>query len=115
MKVIAVILCVYLSALLVQPVLFPLHREKEKVAGCCAGKDKRHQNCPTQNKGCCDDNQCNPFFSQCPLCAANAITVAPAIIFQNRNSYYTPQDFFSKDEHVAGQYLADLLRPPRLV
>ena len=116
MRLIASILCLYLFGLCVQPALFPLHTNKDKVMSCCK-KDtgKSHKGCSGKGDGCCGDNQCNPFFSQCPICAANAVTVKGYLVAPNDLAFYTDPVFFSKDNNLIGKYNADILHPPQIV
>jgi len=115
MRAIATILCLYLFGLHIQPVLFPLHSKGETMA-CCKTKDKKQQ------KGCkdcgnedCNDNQCNPFFSQCPVCAANAVPVKKCMLNTSQPLFFTSAKFFSKDDAIISQYPADILHPPQFV
>jgi hypothetical protein len=115
MKAIASILLVYLLGLFVQPLLFPLPNKEKKEMSCCANKNKAHKACSESNDGCCDNNQCNPFYSQCPLCVANATTVNKYHLPQPKPEFYTLPDFFQKNTQFISHYQADILHPPQEV
>jgi hypothetical protein len=112
MRAIAAILCFYLFGLCVQPALLPLHDKQEKKMSCCM-KGKQAKNCRSSKDGCCDDNQCNPFFSQCPLCAANAVAPPVAYSYESAPEFYAPLKYFLKNDHVISHYQADILHPPQ--
>jgi hypothetical protein len=115
MKAIASILCLYLFGLFVQPVFFPLHTPKAKVMNCCKNnKTNTHKGCSDNEDGC-GNNQCNPFASQCPICAANALVVAHYVLPQSGSVFFTSPDFFLKNHQAISQYCADILHPPRVV
>jgi len=97
-----------------QPALFPIKVKEEKVKSCCIKKDKKAPK-ECSEDGCCDKSMCNPFFTLCPLCAANGITVKKIVVSYNQSAYFIRQIFFSKDSHLIGQYEADILRPPQIV
>jgi len=113
MKFTASILFIYLVGLFLQPLLLPLPNKEKKEMSCCA-KNKAHKNC-SKNKGCCDNNQCNPFYSQCPLCAANATTVKKYTLPPSRPEFYTKQSFQLINTNLISHYQADILRPPQSV
>lgn len=115
MRALATILCLYLFGLCIQPSLFPLRTVTAKDMSCCAKKDKAHKDCPSKNNGCCGGDQCNPFFSSCPICAANALTVKKYTVPQNRPLFYTRREYFSKNDQLISQYQADILHPPQAV
>ena len=83
---------------------------------CCAkGKKGSHKGCTEKKDGCCDDRQCNPFFSQCPICAANAVVVKKYILPHDKPVLFTNPEFFLKNDQVISHYQADILRPPQFV
>jgi len=111
----AAILFLYLLGLIVQPLAWPLHPKAEKVPACCAAKHKGgHRGC-TNDKGCCADGNCNPFFTQCPVCAATAVqTTIPAIPARCLVPEGS-QKFIIRNDHFFSSYTADILRPPQSV
>jgi hypothetical protein len=116
MKITASILFLYLLGLFIQPSLFPLPDKEKKAMACCSkDKTKTHKNCPNSSDGCCDNNQCNPFFSQCPLCIANATTVKKYMLPQPKPDFFARPEFFSKNSSLISHYQADILRPPQQV
>ena len=120
MKGIAAILCVYLLGLFVQPALFPIHHKEVKEMACCAkkhGKSKMPNGCPSHKSknDCCDDGKCNPFFSQCPVCAVVAVSTAD-IEMPAKPAYSFQKDSFSLyRQHMGGEYHAEMLRPPQMI
>lgn len=119
MRFTSAILCIYLVGLFLQPALFTLHTNS--AMSCCSKEktNKAKHSCCTKNndKGDCGDNgQCNPFFSQCPICAATGIPTAkfeftPKTPFE----YIAKQKFFSFDQNAVIGFHQDLLRPPAFV
>ncbi len=117
MKVIATILFVYLSALLVQPFVFPLSEKKEKHS-CCAMKLKEGQKdkgCGSEKDGCCKDGQCNPFYSQCPMCAVTGVVVAKFTIPERPLFYELCQEYFMFSDRIESNFQADITHPPQVV
>lgn len=117
MRIIATILCIYFAGLIVQP-LFAVPPVQGKVMSCCA----KHMNgkpskCPMPkkgNKGCCDNNNCNPLCSQCPMCGFSAITQAHItlpVVFQETYQ----QKHILRNWSFTSSYYPSLLRPPQLV
>jgi hypothetical protein len=98
----------------VQPALFPLHHAMAKQMSCCIKKDKPCKDCSGSDDGC-GDNQCNPFFTSCPICAANALTVKAYTVPQDRPVFYDSREYFFKNDRLISQYEADILHPPQAV
>lgn len=120
MKAIAAILCVYLLGLFVQPALFPVHHKEVKEMSCCAkkhGKNKMPNGCPSHKgqNNCCDDGVCNPFFSQCPVCAVAAVSVVQIVAPSSANYFYTKDAFSLYNRHLISEYTAEMLRPPQVI
>jgi hypothetical protein len=103
-----------------QPALFLLHTSGTKIMSCCLKKGKnnthKHQ-CPKDNNDndCCGGNQCNPFFSQCPICAASGIITAKYYLPGNRFDAYISARYFTYDQFISSQYHSEILRPPQIV
>lgn len=118
MRLIAAILSVYILLLSVQPALFiiPTATAKEKkVMTCCVKKHHKADCGKEEKKDCCDRGKCNPFFSQCPICALVAVTGNKFPELKFTPVYNIKAQFFSRDQHMKGDYSADLLRPPAVV
>ncbi len=81
---------------------------------CCNTKGKKpHKGCKDCGGGDCNGNQCNPFFSQCPVCAANAVPVKEHMLPERKPEFFIAMKFFSKDADLISQYPADILHPPQ--
>jgi hypothetical protein len=118
LKAIATILCIYLLGLFLQPALFSLHKREHHKMSCCEKKAGHAKDCSSQdNDDCCGGmGKCNPFFSQCPICAITAVAptgmtfvapLHPALLYKKK--------FFIRDQSLVSQYQHDILRPPRFV
>jgi hypothetical protein len=119
-KIAATILCLYLFGLHLQPALFFSYSEKKgKKMACCLKKDAKEKKHTSgcnggDDDGCCDGGKCNPFFSQCPLCAATAIAAHSYFYAPNHFIAGDGQTFFIKSQAVYSQYLSDILHPPQV-
>jgi hypothetical protein len=112
MRILAAIIMIIFTGLLLQPSLLPVKQQKGKVMSCCAKKANKKAGCE-KGKGCCNGNdQCNPFYSQCPLCAAVAIPVAGIALPEQPIEFYTPVKYSVRHQSLHSNYIADLLRPP---
>ena len=112
----ATILFLYFIGLFLQPTILPLYHASKGVQSCCAKSEKnnKHNGC-SKEKSCCDDGSCNPFFSQCPMCAANAVVTTPFFVVQVKQQYYAQVKFGTYQQYLTNQYEGDILRPPQVV
>ena len=112
----AAILFLYLVGLFIQPSLFPLKQNDAKVMSCCVNKDKGtpHRGCG-KDRGCCDSGTCNPFFTQCPNCAANAVVHTPFYTHVLAAAYVAAPRFGLLHQNLHSHYLADISQPPEIV
>jgi len=82
---------------------------------CCkkAAKDKAHKGCSSNNDDC-HGGTCNPFYSQCPICAAAATAVVyKDIIPQQKPAFPIAKEFFTHEQYLISNYHQDILRPPQ--
>lgn len=115
MRILAAILIIIFTGLLLQPSLLPIKQAKGKVMSCCAKKAGHKTGCE-KGKSCCNgDDQCNPFYSQCPMCAAVAIPVAGIALPAQPLEFFTPVKYAVRHQSLQSNYTADLLRPPILI
>jgi len=94
-----------------QPALFPIH-PKQETKSCCKKGDKKG-GCGKEGKDCCSSDQCNPFFSQCPLCAANALVMTKYTVPERVEHWYPREKFMVTHDNVISNYIADIPHPPQ--
>jgi hypothetical protein len=115
MKAIALILGLYMLGLCVQPAISVFMLKENKVKSCCVKKENKPDKGCSDNDGCCDGDQCNPFFSQCPLCCAIAVIPAKYVLHQSKPVFNLAPAYFSINNDLISQYCADILHPPQAV
>lgn len=114
MRTIAAILCIFFAGLIVQPVLYNVPPAQAKVMSCCA-KHKGKTQCPMQkhSKGCCDNGNCNPLCSQCPVCGFTALTQTAYTLVHSNFAFVLKEKHFSHNWSLENNYTSRLLRPPQ--
>lgn len=123
MKTLVILLLTCLLGLLVQPLL--PHRAvagQRAAAHDCCGKEKSadaekggcHKDAE-DTKGCCGDEGCNPFFTQCPSCAAVALPARAAELAARLGDVREVRRYPVFRADALSTYLAEMLRPPQVV
>jgi hypothetical protein len=81
--------------------------------------NKTHKDgCSKDNSGnddCCGGNQCNPFSSQCPVCAATGVITPKYQLPDGGFDNYIRSKYFSYYHFTISNYQSDILHPPRAV